>query len=154
MQVSYLDEQGVLEDGYDIVNPSELGSAFTPELLIVVNSLLLSDTDFKRIKTKGTLAKPKMTAEAAAVLQKLLKTRASQYATSIVEDKAMLAQDNLPYRKRMAVQVRLGEKTVLQMALEEFSEIQKNLQPEENATKNRTGPNGAPIGHNKKPRVT
>lgn len=151
MQVSYLDEQGFLEDGYDIINPTEFGSAFTPELLILLNTLLLSDTDFQKVKSRGALAKQKMTPGAATVLEEVLKIRVSQYATSIEEDKAMLIQDNLPYRKRMAVQVRLGEKTVLKMAQEELSE--KSLQPEEKSAQKRNGPSGGLNGHNKRAKM-
>ena len=146
----YLDEKGVLENGYDIVHPSELRSAFTPELLSVLNTLLLSEIEFRNLRNKGTLPKPKITLEAAGVLASVLKARRAEYATSIDKDKAILADDNLPYRTRMAVEVRLGEKMVFQMAQEELSKIQKNLQREAKPSQKRAAPNGELIGSSKK----
>ncbi|KAF5021606.1 hypothetical protein F66182_6353 [Fusarium sp. NRRL 66182] len=52
-----------------------------------------------------------------AVLAKTLETLASRYPTSILEDELLLESQDINQRTRMAVQVRLGEKKLLQEAI-------------------------------------
>ena len=51
------------------------------------------------------------------ILEKVLKARLAQYPTSIEHDQGLLSRDDLGKRHRMAVEVRLGEKHLLQEAL-------------------------------------
>ncbi|RAQ98997.1 set domain-containing protein rms1 [Stemphylium lycopersici] len=51
------------------------------------------------------------------VVERALKARLAQYPTSVEDDEALLSKDNIGKRHRMAVEVRLGEKRVLQEAL-------------------------------------
>jgi SET domain-containing protein 6 len=46
-----------------------------------------------------------------------LKTRLAQYSTTVREDRALLRRENLGKRYRMAIEVRLGEKRLLQEAI-------------------------------------
>jgi SET domain-containing protein 6 len=52
----------------------------------------------------------------AAITQALM-TKLGQYPTSIEEDKELLKKQDLAKRHRMAIEVRLGEKTLLQEAV-------------------------------------
>jgi SET domain-containing protein 6 len=52
----------------------------------------------------------------AAITQALM-TKLEQYPTSIEEDKELLKKQDLAKRHRMAIEVRLGEKTLLQEAV-------------------------------------
>lgn len=52
------------------------------------------------------------------VVAKALAAKLAQYPTSATEDEALLKTGSLSKRHRMAVQVRLGEKRVLQEALQ------------------------------------
>lgn len=52
------------------------------------------------------------------VLEKALRTRLGQYPTSAEQDESLISKQDLSKRHRMAVQVRLGEKRLLQEALD------------------------------------
>ena len=52
-----------------------------------------------------------------AVLTGTLKEKLNHYPTSVAEDEKLLQKTDLPKRHRMAVEVRLGEKRLLQEAL-------------------------------------
>ncbi|KAI5461715.1 SET domain protein [Mariannaea sp. PMI_226] len=56
-----------------------------------------------------------------AVQAKTLETLASRYPTSISEDELLLGKKDLPSRHRMAISVRLGEKKLLQEAIQMLS---------------------------------
>ncbi|KAH7368632.1 SET domain-containing protein RMS1 [Plectosphaerella cucumerina] len=66
---------------------------------------------------------------AVAVVEKVLTVRLSQYPTTVQEDEALLATPDLPPRKRMAIQVRIGEKLLLQEAIA-FANGSANIAPE------------------------
>lgn len=118
-RLSYLDDQAVLDSGYDITRPSshdDPTDAISPELIILIATLLLPIDEFRRLVSKEKLPKPKMTAQIAWLLRSALQKRAAQYVTSIEEDRALLAADHVAGRKAMAVEVRLGEKEILEAA--------------------------------------
>ncbi|KAL2754768.1 hypothetical protein ACRALDRAFT_1057585 [Sodiomyces alcalophilus JCM 7366] len=77
-----------------------------------------------------------------AVVAKALHARLAQYPTTSQEDQALLARDDLAHRHRMAVQVRLGEKLLLQEAISLLPSQTQGLDSE-------TGTQGA----SKKPRT-
>lgn len=52
----------------------------------------------------------------AAIIQ-ALETKLGQYPTSLAEDEALLKKQDLSKRHRMAIEVRYGEKTLLQEAI-------------------------------------
>jgi hypothetical protein len=59
----------------------------------------------------------KKTAELKQVLTDVLGAKMAKYEASIQEDGELLKTD-LPTRKRMAIEVRLGEKRIIQKALD------------------------------------
>lgn len=52
----------------------------------------------------------------AAIIQ-VLADKLAEYPTSMKEDRAMLKQPDIPNRRRMAIEVRLGEKILLEEAI-------------------------------------
>lgn len=60
-----------------------------------------------------------MTDKVAACLRSIVSRRLSDYATTVEEDRALLQDPSVTGRRRMAVQVRLGEKTLLHDGLDE-----------------------------------
>jgi SET domain-containing protein 6 len=52
-----------------------------------------------------------------AAITQALTAKLEQYPTSVHEDEALLKQNNLAKRHRMAIEVRLGEKLLLQEAI-------------------------------------
>ncbi|KHN94930.1 SET domain protein [Metarhizium album ARSEF 1941] len=59
-----------------------------------------------------------------------LRLLASRYSTTAAEDEVLLAQGHLSRRQRMAIQVRLGEKRLIQEACDHFSEKASQETPE------------------------
>lgn len=65
------------------------------------------------------------------VIVEALQHRLMEYPDAVRRDEAILALENLPKRKRMAVEVRLGEKRLLQEALEFVIELRKKKAEEQ-----------------------
>lgn len=53
-----------------------------------------------------------------AVVREVLAARLAQYPTSLAEDQALLSSPGLSKRKQMAIHVRIGEKLLLQEAID------------------------------------
>jgi SET domain-containing protein 6 len=136
-RLEYLDEQEIVDTGYDITtsSPFTLQESLSPELIIVCETLLLSDEEFERLKAKGKLPKPeKLTPRGAEFLLKAVQVRLSQYATTLEDD--VKTFDGVPAsgeygskqrRYAMAKAVRIGEKAILRQAGEALAEmVQRN----------------------------
>lgn len=133
-RLEYLDEQEILDSGYDIIasSPFTLQESLSPELIILVETLLLTNEEFDRLKGKGKLPKPeKMTSKGTEFLLKLVQTRISQYATTLDDDVKTFGggvptvgeSGSKERRYAMAKAVRIGEKTLLRQAEEHLMEM-------------------------------
>lgn len=121
-RLEYLDEQDMLETGYDISTsePFSLQESLSLELIIIVETLLLPADEYERLKRKGKVPKPgNMSANGAKFLHRLVQTRIQQYPTSLEDDMTLVAQPpagdvtRKTLRCAMARQVRIGEKKIL-----------------------------------------
>jgi SET domain-containing protein 6 len=124
-RLQYLDDQDMIETGYDIAHsaPFTFQESISPELIMVVQTLLLPSPEFERLKSKGKLPKPgKLTTTDAECLRSIVTARARQYPTSLEDDLrgsvTMSAASNKEQRKAMAKAVRIGEKAILRAAEE------------------------------------
>lgn len=136
-RMDYLDEQGLVEDGYDIAwgEPFEIQECISPELIMLVQALLMTDADFEAMSKSGKLPKPKkMTATDAEFLQRLVRARAEQYGTTLEEDlsasNAVAPQSDSFSKERryaMARAVRIGEKKILRAAEETLGKLVQQL---------------------------
>ncbi|KZF22667.1 SET domain-containing protein [Xylona heveae TC161] len=116
-RLQYFEEQDFLDDGYDISYPDEVSPAFAPELLGLINGLLLPPERFNAMRSRESLPKEKMTSAVANVLSSIIERRQSDYGTSIEEDETLLQSQVTESRLKMAIEVRLGEKKVMETAL-------------------------------------
>jgi SET domain-containing protein 6 len=127
-RLELLAELEILEDGYVIPRPVEanttLEDILPAELVVLLCTLTLPEEEFKQHESKSKAPKPVLEATQAAILTKALQSQQSQYATSLAEDTRLLALmppldalDVSSRRARMALQVRIGEKQVLQTVL-------------------------------------
>lgn len=73
---------------------------------------------------------PQLTFVTALVLKKIFTRRREEYSTSIAEDAVLLQDSALQGRRRMAIEVRLGEKEILGLALEAVEEKMRFLSTE------------------------
>ncbi|KAI4912956.1 hypothetical protein J4E85_010931 [Alternaria conjuncta] len=122
-RMEYLDEQEVIDSGYDIAasNPFTLQESLSPEVVILVESMLLPSEEYERLSSKGRLPKPeRITSKGAEALQKIVQARIAQYATSLEDDLKTFGQvppvdAASPKQRRLAMAkaVRIGEKQLL-----------------------------------------
>jgi SET domain-containing protein 6 len=132
-RLEYLDEQEVLDSGYDIAasDPFTLQESLSPELVILVESMLLGDEAWEDLTKKGKLPKPeKMTPKGTELLLEIVQTRIAQYATTVQDD--IRACEGVPAidadvtikerRYAMAKAVRIGEKKLLALVEEALAE--------------------------------
>lgn len=127
-RLEFLAELNILEDGYVIPRPVEatttLEDILPAELVILLSTLSLSEEDFKQRQSKNKPPKPSLEANQASILVKALHSQQAQYGTSLAHDLEIAASlpplDTLNVSSRraiMALQVRIGEKQVLQTIL-------------------------------------
>ncbi|CAL5868272.1 uncharacterized protein PFLUO_LOCUS2496 [Penicillium psychrofluorescens] len=157
-KLQLLEEFDILDDGYVISRPAAENSVhdiFSAELLALLTILTQTPSEFNAQKSKNRPPKPRLESAQVEILQRALWTKATYYPTSISEDEQILAQ--LPYvaedassrRKRMAVQVRLGEKETLSAAL---SMLEHHL-TQVTEHRKRSASNGGETRQAKMPRV-
>ncbi|KAF2446438.1 SET domain-containing protein RMS1 [Karstenula rhodostoma CBS 690.94] len=136
-RLGYLDENDLIETGYDICasEPFTIYESVAPELIVVVETLLLDNDEFERLKRKGKLPKPeKITANGAEFLHRLVQVRLQQYRTTLVEDLneangASLTGEATSKERRYAIakQVRIGEKKLLKQVEEALEQWGRDL---------------------------
>ena len=132
-RLQYLDEQEVLDSGYDIAasEPFTLQESLSPELITLVESMLLSEEEWEKLVKKGKVPKPeKMTPKGAEMLLKIIRARISQFSTTLEID--LKTFDQVPpvdapvstkqRRYAMAKAVRIGEKKLLAQAEDALAE--------------------------------
>ncbi|KAF2733543.1 SET domain-containing protein [Polyplosphaeria fusca] len=127
-RLEYLDEQGVVDTGFDITNsnPFDVNESISPELLVLLEALLLPSDAFERMAAKEKLPKPVgISPTVARLLVSVIRAHAIQYASTLEQDTAELGACP-PYseltgshrRRGMARAVRMGEKRILKAAEE------------------------------------
>jgi SET domain-containing protein 6 len=132
-RLEYLEEQDIIDTGYDITasSPFTIQESLSPELIILVETLLLPSEEFDRLKRKGKLPKPeKISSKGAELLHKIVQARSAQYTTTLEED-AQSSSGVPPVgegtskerRYAMAKAVRIGEKQLLRQAENALAEL-------------------------------
>ena len=113
-RLQYLEEQGVLDDGYDVAHGgSEEFEQFPEELCIVLNTLCAANEDFDKWKRKDKLPKPELTGEALRLFYDVLAERRADYGFAEVDPKDISTPKQMD-----AWRVLAGEKSLLHEAAE------------------------------------
>jgi SET domain-containing protein 6 len=130
----YLDEQGVLDDAYDIGHPpsSSEGESeedqqpqYPDEFLIILNTMTASKDDFATFKRKDKLPKPRLEPQAHSLLHAVLSHRLEMYPTDFSTAHNLVEDGSRNLRRvHMAMQLIEGEKQVLIEAIKGLPEIQ------------------------------
>lgn len=91
---------------------------------MLLKTLTLSPQQLEHLKSKDKPPKPTFDQAEAAILQKTIQLKAAQYGTTLAQDEELLARLNQSdassplegssRRQKMAIQVRVGEKEILQ----------------------------------------
>ena len=120
-KIEFLDEVGILEDGYDIARATNEDGQFSEELLALLNCMTVSPAKFEKLQRKGKPPKPEQSDEALELLYHILVYRRSMYPdddklSNEGKDESNALSLRSQYRLRMAAEVIAGEKSVLQEA--------------------------------------
>lgn len=116
------EEQGIVDDGYDIARIDSEDGQFPEELCMLLNLLAISKIEFDKLKKKDKLPKPEMSIDAKRLLRTVLVYRYAMYppeSESMTVDEA--GTDGK--RRAMAVEVIKGEKWILEQAVDDVSEV-------------------------------
>lgn len=122
-RLQLLEEHDLLDDGYVIPRPSPtdtLQDILPMELVALLTTLCQSPEEFEQRRSKNKPPKLAMETAQAGLLYKVLQTKQSHYATSLAHDMQLLSSLTSPAlegssrRLKMALQVRIGEKEILQ----------------------------------------
>ncbi|KAF2768489.1 SET domain-containing protein [Teratosphaeria nubilosa] len=118
-RIQYLDDQGVVDDAFDISRVDNEDGQFPDELCMLLNTLTLSKNEFAKLKKKDKLPKPRLEPAAARLLSDICQKRVTNYCKWSGEEAKTLEAVNskTARRKRMALQVLKGEKEVLDEAI-------------------------------------
>lgn len=117
----------MIDDGYDITRPqskNSLESIIPEELVVLVRTLALSPEQLQHQMSKSKPPKPALGTPEVTILRKAVQAKCANYETTIPQDLEILGRlnelhaknplDTFSWRQRLAVQVRLGEKEILQ----------------------------------------
>lgn len=116
-RLAYLDEQGVLDSGYDVARASSEEGAFPEELCILLNTLTTPAPEFEKMQKKDKLPKTDLSAPSSELLYKILLRRRAEYGSTGIDGlRAQLSDSNNSRRKAMALQVVIGESEILSEA--------------------------------------
>ena len=114
----------VLQDGYDLPRPhDDKGFDFDDDLILTATAVLLDHDGYQRaadIDHVPSQTPEDLRLEVCHVLRSVIAKQTQAYLTTIAEDVALLERADLSHRRRMAIEVRLGEKEILALAAKEL----------------------------------
>lgn len=127
-----------MQDSYDLTRPSGKGNFhFDKDLLLTITALLLDAADYeKAVVADEPLDQPPaaMRRTLCQVFKSIITKRTEAYQTTIAEDIRLLADPSVQGRRRMATEVRLGEKEILALAADEIdNQLARLLQAQNQA---------------------
>lgn len=118
----------LLDDGYAIPRPSDddtVTDIIPEELALLLKTLTLTPEQFTHQQEKQKPPKPACGQEEARLLRAAIVMNQGRYSTTIEQDRELLAQlyyleasgplDGPSRRRKMAIQVRIGEKEVFDL---------------------------------------
>lgn len=113
-RLAYLDEQAVLDSGYDIAHPESEDAAFPEEFCVLLNALTTAAPEFEKMQKKDKLPKADLTPGSLELLYTMLLKRRAEYGVNDTEAfRAKLCIGENSRRKAMALQVVAGELELL-----------------------------------------
>ncbi len=127
-QLQLLENLELLDDGYAIPRPSDddaVTDIIPEELAVLLKALTLTPAQFAHQQEKQKPPKPAFDQEEARLLRAAIVMGQGRYSTTIEQDRELLAQlyhieasgplEGQSRRRKMAIQVRIGEKEVFEL---------------------------------------
>lgn len=116
-RLAYLDEQGVLDSGYDVARARSEEGSFPEELCILLNTLTTPAAEFEKMQKKDKLPKTELSAASSELLYTILLRRRAEYGSTGIDGlRAQLNDTTNSKRRAMALQVVIGESEILNEA--------------------------------------
>ncbi|EAW08682.1 ribosomal lysine N-methyltransferase [Aspergillus clavatus NRRL 1] len=135
-RLEFLEDLELLDDGYVIPRPSPgdpLADILPDELILLLKTLTLSPEQFSHQQSKSKPPKPSFGQPEASLFLKCIQLKGKQYATTIEQDQEILSRlnqseashplDSSARRQKMAIQVRIGEKEIIQTLFNMLNEF-------------------------------
>ena len=122
MTTELLADLSISHSGYDLIRPSRKEVfEFDQDMILTIAALLLGASDFEQsMEERPESPPPAMLNTINDVLKEIILSRQKAYKTTIAEDYDLLNDAALQPRRRMAIEVRLGEKEILALAADHF----------------------------------
>ncbi|KAJ7071925.1 SET domain-containing protein [Mycena amicta] len=98
------------------------GDEYLPPLAALIRLLRLNSDEWAQAVSKDKVPKPKLDAEVLGVVVRVLERRLNEYPTMLTADLELAGTETIPLNKKHALAVRIGEKRILQQALEKVRE--------------------------------
>lgn len=131
-RIDFLLDEGVLDDAFDIGTDLRIPD----DVLVVIGTLLHPREQWRTVR-------PRKSEAVAGVLREVLETRLSAYESGVEEDEVLLLDQTVRGRRRMAVEVRLGEKKIIAGAL---AKVREWVRPESAKRTETDAPDGERAG--------
>lgn len=125
-RTSYLEEVGILDDGYDVSRHGSEEGQFSDDFCALLNALTMPTEDFEKMRRKEKLPKPELLKGSPELLYAVLVQRRAVYPPSVGEPMEMGGSNGeaaASRRRDMARQVIEGEKVVLREAAETVQQL-------------------------------
>jgi N-lysine methyltransferase SETD6 len=131
-RLAYLDEQGVLDDSFDICWPGQEEGPYPDELIVLLNTLAIPRPDFEKLKRKEKLPKPTFenNLDSLTLFGVALEERFAKYGDTPPQffgeeiEKLKQERTSSARRKAMAYQVVKGEKEILSALATEMTSVE------------------------------
>lgn len=122
-RLAYLDEQGVLDSGYDVARASSEEGSFPEELCILLNTLTTPAAEFEKMQKKDKLPKTELSTASSELLYTILLRRRAEYGSTCIDGlRAQLNDSTNSKRRAMALKVVIGESEILNEAAAKVQE--------------------------------
>jgi N-lysine methyltransferase SETD6 len=117
----------IFEDAYDIKATVQAAEAFDAAFIFTIWILVADDSEVEAVKASKS-ATLKMNVKVAWILRHIVQKRRLDYPTSVAEDRQLLRNKDIPERLKLAVDVRLGEKLILERVLEYLKRLDEKVE--------------------------
>ncbi|KAJ6594439.1 hypothetical protein B0H19DRAFT_920100 [Mycena capillaripes] len=133
-----------LEQGGDDVVVLESDLEIPQALVSLIRLLRLTSEEWEKTVAKDKVPKPKLDNEVLDVVCAVLERRLKEYPSSFDDDVGLLRDETLSLNKRQALIVRIGEKTILQSALQKIKAQQSDVLRGDSSKKRKIRPDEEP----------
>ncbi|KAJ7282755.1 SET domain-containing protein [Mycena rebaudengoi] len=131
-----------LEQGGDDVVVLESDLEIPLALVSLIRLLRLPPEEWEKTVANDKVPKPKMDSEILGIVRSVLERRLEEYPTSLADDVDLVSSAGLSLNKRHAMIVRIGEKRILDGAVQKIKSLQLEAIGGDTSRKRKSRPEG------------